>query len=208
MNVNAFKYLVNLRTLYIPKIDPTIAEKICQQVESLDILRLTSEVYDLSCFLLSSGSTFDESTIRIGQTTLSFLENESDGRHFLYIYIRITILFKCKFNKFVFVHDFYSDLYKIPTTPSPPSSPQLTVLITTPKIIIAPQKVSKNVGLNEPKVSSQKMSSISQNETRIEEIAIPLNDSQQPPNDVEEAKVDVSIEMIYLILIGKYLKEN
>lgn len=77
--MNAFKYLVNLRTLHIPKIDRVVAEKLCTQLESLDIMRLTSETYDLSCFLLTSGSTFDESTVRIGQTTLSILQNETDG---------------------------------------------------------------------------------------------------------------------------------
>lgn len=75
---------MNLRTLHIPKIDRTVAEKLCQQLESLDMMRLTSETYDLSCFLLTSGSTFDESTVRIGQTTLSLVENESDGGCFLY----------------------------------------------------------------------------------------------------------------------------
>lgn len=93
MNVNAFKYLVNLRTLYIPTIDRTIAEKLCQQLESLDIVRLTLEPHDLSCFLLTSGSTFDESTVRIGQATVSILDNESDGRHFAFVvhYIRIIL---------------------------------------------------------------------------------------------------------------------
>lgn len=80
MNVNAFKYLVNLRVFNIPKIDRKIAGKLCEQLQSLDILRLTSETFDVSCFELMSGSTFDESTIRIGQTTLSFQEFDSDGK--------------------------------------------------------------------------------------------------------------------------------
>lgn len=82
INVNAFKYLKNLRTLNMPKIDRTVMEKLCQKLESLDILHLTAESYDLSCFLLTSGSPFNESTVRVGQTTLSFLDNESDGRWF------------------------------------------------------------------------------------------------------------------------------
>lgn len=79
MNVNAFKYLVNLRTFQLPKIDREIAEKLCQHLESLDIMQLTSEAIDLSCFQLAAGSTFDESAIRIGQTTLSSEDHESDG---------------------------------------------------------------------------------------------------------------------------------
>lgn len=55
--------------------------------------------------------------------------------------------------------------------------------------------------MNEPP-SSQKISPFSQNETKIVDVGIYSNASQEPPNDVEEAKVNVSIEMIYLILIG------
>lgn len=80
----AFKYLVNLRTLYIPKIDRKVAEKLCQQLESLDIMRITSETYDLSCFLLMSGSSFSESLVQIAQTTLIAMDNESDGRDFIF----------------------------------------------------------------------------------------------------------------------------
>lgn len=79
-------------------------------------------------------------------------------------------------------------------------------MTTTEKIngADAPQKGSKNIG---PKVSSQKMSSQSvpsQSETRIEDIQ--TKDNPQPLDNVEEAKVDVSIEMIYLILIGKKIE--
>lgn len=70
--------------------------------------------------------------------------------------------------------------------------------------MVAPQKGSKNIGLNEPKVSSQKISPISQNETKIEDIGIHSNDRQQPlDGEVKEAKLNVSIDTIYLILIGK-----
>lgn len=110
------------------------------------------------------------------------------------------ILFEMRIQSMFVPMIFHSDLYKIPT--HPPSPPQSTALPTTQSIIVAPQKGSKHIGLNEPKVSSQKMSSISQNETRIEEMAIPLNDSSPPP-EVNEATVDVSLEMIYMILIGK-----
>lgn len=52
------------------------------------------------------------------------------------------------------------------------------------------------------------MSSISQNETRVESVESQLSGSQPTKDDVEEAKVDVSIEMIYLILIGKKAKQH
>lgn len=99
----------------------------------------------------------------------------------------------------------YADLYKILTNPPPDA----TVLSTTTKVLEALQNgFSKNIGLNEPKVSSQKISPISQNETKIEDIGIYSNTSEQPPNDVEEAKVNVSMDMIYLILIGTYRMIN
>lgn len=196
MNVNALKYLVNLRTFNIPKIDRKIAGKICEQLESLDIMHLTSETFDLSCFELSSGSTFDDSTIRIGQTTLSFLENDSDGKalHFTFIPMVFWLNYLL----------FYLDLYKKPTNPPPPPPPEPTVLAITETTVGAPQKGSKNIG---PKVSSQKMSQISQNETQVESVGSQLSGSEQPKDVVQEATVDVPIEMIYLILIGKEGKE-
>lgn len=96
-------------------------------------------------------------------------------------------------------------MYKKPTNPPAPPPPEPTLLAITEKTVDAPQKGSKNIG---PKVSSQKMSSISQNETRVESVESQLSGSQPTKDDVEEAKVDVSIEMIYLILIGKKAKQH
>lgn len=84
---------MNLRTLHIAKVDRSVAEKLCLQLESLDIMRLTSETYDLSCFLLTSGSTFDESTVRIGQTTPSLVDNESDGESVFIVRFESIMLF-------------------------------------------------------------------------------------------------------------------
>lgn len=95
----------------------------------------------------------------------------------------------------------YLDLYKNPTNPPPPppqpSSTQSSISTTTQKLTIEP----KNIGVNEPKVSSQKKSEFSQNETRIA-------DSQQRPTDEEKAGLNISTEMIYLMLIGKNLKKD
>lgn len=93
-------------------------------------------------------------------------------------------------------YDFQLDLYKTPTNPPPPPPTEPTELVVTQKTIVAPQTGSKNIG---PKVSSQKMSPISQNETRIESLGTESSSSEQP----QEATVDISIEMIYVILIGK-----
>lgn len=81
MNVNAFKYLVNLRTLNMPTLSRDIVSKLCGELETIDIIHLTQETYDVSCFLLTSGSTFDESTIIYGQSTLSSADIESNGKY-------------------------------------------------------------------------------------------------------------------------------
>lgn len=80
--MKAFKYLVNLRKLNIPTVSQDIVKELCKSLESIDILHLTNETYDLSCFLLSSGGKFEDSTIRIGQTTLSTADDGKDTFHF------------------------------------------------------------------------------------------------------------------------------
>lgn len=37
---------------------------LCKSIENIDIIHLTSEKHDISCFLLTSGSTYEESVIR------------------------------------------------------------------------------------------------------------------------------------------------
>lgn len=98
LNVKAFKYLVSLVTLNIPTVSRDIITDLCKTLESIDIVHLTNETYDLSCFLLSSGSTFDESTIRTGQTTLSTADNESSGNAKY-----LNLIFKTFTNQFHFI---------------------------------------------------------------------------------------------------------
>lgn len=62
--MSAFKYLFNLRILNIPTVAPKFAENLCKSLDIIDIIHLTLENHDLSCFLLTTGSTYDESTIR------------------------------------------------------------------------------------------------------------------------------------------------
>lgn len=92
---------------------------------------------------------------------------------------------------------FSSDLYKIIT-----SAPQ-SKAVTTQKLIEKPMKKNdKNFGLEEASSrvpSSQKKSPISQNETTIDH----STNSTQTSEEVEEAKVNVPLEMIYIILAGE-----
>lgn len=78
-SVKAFKYLENLRTLNIPTVSRDVVFDLCKSLEIIDIIHLTKETFDISCFVLTSGSTYEESTIPIGQTTLSTADIESNG---------------------------------------------------------------------------------------------------------------------------------
>lgn len=88
-------------------------------------------------------------------------------------------------------------MYKIIT-----SAPQ-SKAVTTQKLIEKPMKKNdKNFGLEEASSrvpSSQKKSPISQNETTIDH----STNSTQTSEEMEEAKVNVPLEMIYIILAGE-----
>ncbi|XP_055316958.1 trophoblast glycoprotein [Sitodiplosis mosellana] len=78
LNVKAFKYLVNLRVMNLPTLSRDVVPNLCKELGSIDIIHLTQETYDISCFLLTSGSTFDESIIVYGQPTLSSFDIDSN----------------------------------------------------------------------------------------------------------------------------------
>lgn len=64
----------------MPNANAMAVNDLCKTLETIDIINM--ENFDLSCFLLVSGSTFDESTIKIGQTTL-LPDNDNNGKlHF------------------------------------------------------------------------------------------------------------------------------
>lgn len=57
----------------------SVAEKnflnLCKALKSIDLINL--DKYDLSCFELSAGSTFDESTIKSGQNNIIMTDTDS-----------------------------------------------------------------------------------------------------------------------------------
>lgn len=61
---------------------------------------------------------------------------------------------------------------------------------------------TKEFGIEEPKVQSseQKISTISQNETKIE---MTTNGSNSSSHETEEAKVNIPMEIVYMLLIGE-----
>lgn len=65
----------------MPTLSRDIVLDLCKELETIDIIHLTNETYDISCFLLTSGSTFDESTMHYGQSTLSSIDIENNGKY-------------------------------------------------------------------------------------------------------------------------------
>lgn len=55
--------------------ESTISE-LCNDLESIDVVNF--EKFDLSCFELAAGSSFEDSTIKNGQQTS--LDRDSDGK--------------------------------------------------------------------------------------------------------------------------------
>lgn len=74
---NVFKSLGNLRSLQLPSVDKTQIYDICNALTSIDLISLPE--YDVSCFAIASGSSFDDSTVRLGVNTLPPLYDYNDG---------------------------------------------------------------------------------------------------------------------------------
>ncbi|XP_031616465.1 leucine-rich repeat and immunoglobulin-like domain-containing nogo receptor-interacting protein 2 [Contarinia nasturtii] len=62
--VSAFKPLTELRRLFIPTVPRHIALNLCKNLQVIDIINLSLENHDISCFLLFNNATYEESTIR------------------------------------------------------------------------------------------------------------------------------------------------
>lgn len=62
MNVAAFRPLTSLATLRISNIDETVATKLCETLPTVD--EISTSKFNLSCFELMSGASFEESTIK------------------------------------------------------------------------------------------------------------------------------------------------
>lgn len=165
LNFKAFKYLRNLRHLNIPTISRTVVKDLCSLLDTIDILHLTNETYDFSCFLYTSGSEFEDSTIRVGQPTLSNSDDE--------------------------------ELYKIMTNPPP------IRMASTQKSTKNYKDGKKHQPIEEPRAQSseQTNSGLSQSEIPTERVTNNTG-STESSDDPEKAKVNISQEVIYMLLIG------
>ncbi|XP_055313690.1 oligodendrocyte-myelin glycoprotein-like [Sitodiplosis mosellana] len=62
-SMDAFNALINLRTLSIPTVNRDEALDLCRNLNAIDIIHLSLETHDISCFLFTTGSTYEESLI-------------------------------------------------------------------------------------------------------------------------------------------------
>lgn len=66
INVDAFNPLVSLLKLKIPLVSRPATYGLCEKISVIDVISFDS--YNISCYELISGSTYDESTITEGPT--------------------------------------------------------------------------------------------------------------------------------------------
>lgn len=69
INVNAFRALKQLKELHIPKIDQAISLDLCHALNSIDGINIGT--FQVSCFELVSGNSFEESTATLIPLTTS-----------------------------------------------------------------------------------------------------------------------------------------
>lgn len=171
-----------------------MASDLCKSLESIDIVHITSIKYDLSCFILTSGSTYEESIIRIGQTTLSTADVESNG-----MILNKNIIIVRRINWF-----FCIELYKT-------AKPKPAKATTTKPRVLLPYTEPNDSAIEEPRVpsSGQNIDTISQNESRNISSMNESDTSGQPGlDDTTTAKVNVSQDVIYMLLIGMHLNSK
>lgn len=89
LNSEAFKYLVKLRTLRISSVAEENVLNLCKSLESIDLINM--DKYDLSCFELSAGSTFDESTIKAGQSTFIIDTDSKFVCFYIFFFVNLNV---------------------------------------------------------------------------------------------------------------------
>jgi hypothetical protein len=63
MDINAFNPIVKLQNLSIPQLDQDTIFELCEKLVSIDIINF--DTFDVSCYELVSGQTFEESVVTI-----------------------------------------------------------------------------------------------------------------------------------------------
>lgn len=79
INVAAFMPLVSLRMMVIPKVNPDLMWGLCEALGNSDTISFTAYAYDFTCFVYTAGGSYEDAIIRRGQTTLSNIDNDSNG---------------------------------------------------------------------------------------------------------------------------------
>lgn len=83
INVDAFKPLVNLRSLRLPSVNSSEMFDLCSALGAID--EINTSDFDLSCFTYVAGEPFEESTITAGPPTsyLNPIDRSSVGKRVL-----------------------------------------------------------------------------------------------------------------------------
>lgn len=75
--MNAFEPLKRVRTLKMPTLDRPVLKRLCDALSSIDMINL--EKGDLSCLVLESGLSYDDSFFITGRTTPKpYIEEECE----------------------------------------------------------------------------------------------------------------------------------
>lgn len=65
--MNAFKKFSRLRSLQMPVVAQDVIHDLCKVLTAIDVIN--TDNYDISCFELVLGTSFEESTITVGPPT-------------------------------------------------------------------------------------------------------------------------------------------
>lgn len=77
INLEAFRPFVNLRSFQVTDIAQHEIRDLCDILTAIDVINM--DKYDVSCFQLVSGASFEESTVKAGIATEVSIEEPFDG---------------------------------------------------------------------------------------------------------------------------------
>lgn len=194
INLDAFRPFVNLRSFQVTDIAQHEIRDLCDILTAIDVINM--EKYDVSCFQLVSGASFEESTVKAGVATEPPIEEPFDG---------LFSLFEFGHNWWPeidvrrFVVD-YLDIVQatenvVKTSTASATNNELTSAKRTDSNPHEPMIVPKTID------SEQQSHKMSQNATnQVNGTAI--GDIESVATDDDTARVNISKQSINTILIG------
>lgn len=186
-NVIAFKSLKHLRTLKMPTLDTSIFKGLCETMDVIDIINMEKD--DLSCYLLTNGLPYDESTFKTGETTIKpGTEDDCKSNQFRKILHNIN-------------HEHILSIYR-----------QIDIVTHPPQIVTLAPAVAKLPTINEtkPVPNNSNVQTSKQQTNELPQLEVPNRnktaaDSADAITDttVDQSRVNISDEIVQFLLIGK-----